>query len=110
MMPGDNCPECDRRLSSDQCPCGWRAATVSAGPPKCDRCPARDGSVQPHDDRNLCLTCRFDVMRLNAATDEDLTESGETVGQLKARLRGLLASSAHKWESHRSGSREILPL
>jgi len=111
MNPGDNCPECDRRLSSDSCPCGWRAASGAVGAPTCSRCSRQDRSVMVYEGRPLCSDCQWELRRINASADDDLTESGETVAQLKTRMREILAANAHKWDSKRQGlGREVMPL
>ena len=91
MSPGDNCPECDRRLSDDVCPCGWRAASAGSGPTVCARCQRPDRSIILYDGRPLCCTCQAELRRINACTDDDLTDTGETVRELRTRVREQLA-------------------
>lgn len=108
MNPGDNCPDCDRRLTGDECKgCGWKATPApgaTAGARTCARCSMSDRSLLYQDGRFLCAGCRADLLRIHAASDEDLTDTGETVAQVRAKIREILRANAHKWESKRPGA------
>lgn len=88
VMVGNDCPNCDRRLEGPQCRCGWGVSPE----PICTRCESADGDLVVAGAQALCWRCRAVVRQINAATDEDRTASGETVGQLRARVRAELAA------------------
>ena len=87
-MIGNDCPDCDRRLEGPECRCGWKAAGGIA----CTRCGSQERGLVVDGAQALCCSCRAAVLQINAATDDDMTASGETVGQLRARVRRGLAA------------------
>jgi len=97
--PGDNCPECDRRLSGDACSCGWRAGARPATT-TCAKCQAVGAEVREYEGQWLCLTCRHVVLRANASSPDDVY-AGRTVREMMAEFRETMARNAHKWESKR---------
>lgn len=37
-QPGDDCPECGKRLTGTACSCGWRATAATKATRECTRC------------------------------------------------------------------------
>lgn len=88
--PGDECPQCGRRLSSALCVCGWRVSSSSATV-QCVDCRARV-ALQLDDDGALrCAACHVEYLRVRAALDPISVEALE---QCRAQLRVALARIA----------------
>ena len=66
--PGDECPECRRRLIDGLCTCGWRPSSASTAP-RCVDC-GEATRLELDEDRALrCAACHVVYLRARAARD-----------------------------------------
>ena len=88
--PGNNCPECDRRIRSDgSCVCGW-SPQAKGDRPKCQDCGEQmtwrylhDG----YDGASRCGSCHIKYLQRRAAPadDPDVLKSREEFRRIMER-------------------------
>lgn len=89
--PGDECPQCGRRLEGAVCTCGWRVSS-STSSARCVDC-ATSSALSLDDDGALrCAACHVEYLRRRAAHDpisvEELERCRAAIASALARVAG----------------------